>query len=111
MKIKNVLIKDLQPTDDLRQETQRNFFSLSEEKLKQIRPLPQIWRTDNFLMISDGNNRVAHYCLRGKKEILVEYYESAENFHFLLEETIQIAEEFRRRGIFTPYDLVKNSNY
>ncbi|MEA3329576.1 MAG: hypothetical protein U9Q06_02420 [Nanoarchaeota archaeon] len=107
MKKTTIPIHQLQPSDNLRAETQEELAKLTLEEIDQLIHPPQVWNVGEFLLVSDGNNRIAHQATRGKAEVLVEYFDGPGEYAFLLDGDIKRARELRKRGIFTPYDLYK----
>ena len=103
-----VLLSRLRPTDIINPATVSFLEKLSTEQIKSLVGVPQVWETDEGLLISDRNNRAAVLAKRGLTAIEVDYNHQrdlSEHFTDLLSEVIAKAKNLTNRGIYTPYDL------
>lgn len=100
-------LEDLQPTDTLRESSQSYLQTLTYEEIEKRHGLPQVWKTDIGLLISDGNQRAADAYKKGLKEIRVDFQTDDIPDYFLdyLNLVISEAELLRKQGIHSPKDL------
>ena len=102
-------IHELQPSDTLRANSQAFFRDLGLKRVKELKPLPQVWDKNGQLIISDGNNRIGFYAQNGEKEALVEYAVMEDNdpsFGLYNEDIVSKADRLSKQGIRTPFDLI-----
>jgi hypothetical protein len=111
MEIKRVPISELQPSDTPRDSTICYYNSLGDG-LNKLERLPQVWETDEGLLISDGNNYVVFQAYKGVDEIEVEYQSrsSLDQFsHIFADGVDRLLEDvqiLKGLGVTSPYDLV-----
>ena len=105
METRTVKISDLQPTDTLKDSTMRYYSSLTQEEFIRLQK-PQVWSTDQGLIISDGNNYTVFCASRGQEKIEVQYGGHPENFLFLLDKDLENARILKELGVNSPYDLL-----
>ena len=106
-KLRTVKIIDLQPTDQLRTGTLSFLETLSLNEIHEL-GAPQAWETQEGLLISDGNNRVAVLARKGQETVDVDYnniHEISNEHTYFKNEITQRAKELRERGIYSFDDL------
>jgi hypothetical protein len=103
-----VRIADLQPTDTLRVESVRYLETLPITEMWAKHGIPQVWKINQQMIISDGNQRLATLAKRGEVMTHIDYYEPgkvpAAESEFLQIIT-ERAEQLRKRGVYSPLDL------
>lgn len=107
MIIKNFSLKELQPTDTLRESCVEYMQGLSLLELESI-GMPQVWETPIGLLISDGNQRSAVKTRKGQLFTAVDFVRVNQQklvYGVDIEGLMKVAEELRKRGIYSPYDL------
>jgi hypothetical protein len=105
--IRKVRLKDLQPTDTVKEETISYLAMLTTEELNALKPMPQVWLFEETMVLSDGNNRSAVLAQRGEQEMLVEYKGHPGEYAFLLAKDIENAKRLIDNGITSPYQLLR----
>lgn len=105
MNLTRVKISQLQPSDVPRKGTLKFYSSLTLEQLSNLQTKPQVWVTDNGLIISDGNNYIFENVRRGVEEVEVDLNYEQRGYGFPTEETCRDANSLRSIGINSPYDF------
>lgn len=107
MPIKNINISDLQPTDGIRVSSFSFLSELTTEEIEKL-GLPQVWKTPEGLLVSDGNNRLSVLASRGQEVIKINYKGKVPEYlqEFKRGITNQ-ARTMKSKGIFSFYDLLE----
>jgi hypothetical protein len=73
--------------------------------------LPEVWKTPEGLLISDGNQRTAAMAKRGREKIHVDLKQFNPELQMFFaeqyEEILARAKKLRENGIYNPYDLLR----
>ncbi|MEK6891523.1 MAG: hypothetical protein AABX03_05305 [Nanoarchaeota archaeon] len=107
MNLTRVKINQLQPSDVPRKDTLKFYSSLTLEQLGKLDHKPQVWVTNEGLIVSDGNNYIFENARRGLEEVEVDLCGDGSNFGFPTEDTLNDIGYLRNIGIKSPYDFFR----
>ena len=114
---KKLPIRDLQPTDLPKDGVMDHYRSLGDE-FYDLKELPQVWKTEEGYLISDGNNQILMSACKGNEEVEVDFNDFNDLnpiYRELFEESIiemrEGAEALRDLGVKSVYDLFDSFNF
>ena len=97
-------IADLQPIDFLRVQS---VLYLETLDIRNLTP-PQVWHTQEGMLVSDSNNSLALLARSREKQVEVDYNDARsirEGDDLFIDTINELARQMKKKGVYSPSDL------